>query len=199
MPAKTPKNESGPPQSRGPSKTEFYRYRRFLGLSLVTFAVLGSTWVLASVGVDIYRRRHPEPTAGPTAVHPTKEGLQECVEALEFSRMSLEKHLEDFHKLLGSYDSTEAQDWGASGVVWRRNWKRLGQRCEPGVASEGPIGNAFRDLEALHDELGALHKTYTVELQRFNSQLAPRMERLRKKVKKVRGQIASLPREEDES
>ncbi|MDX2020719.1 MAG: hypothetical protein SF187_10780 [Deltaproteobacteria bacterium] len=146
--------------------------------SVVSFSVLGSIYVLTSVAVTIFRRRNPPASAAtPVSETFTADEVRTCLEELSDVRFALEKHLGSFHNLLAGYTPSEAQRWGDEGALWRKRWSRLGQQCRFG---EAPAGNQYRkqrdEMASLHDELGAIHLTYTRELKRFGNEQVPRLQ-----------------------
>jgi hypothetical protein len=61
----------------------------------------------------------------------------------------------------------------------------LGDRCR---FLEQPRGPRHKDLEAMaaaHQELGSIQTTYSRDLMRFGSELAPRLDRINRRVEKI--------------
>jgi hypothetical protein len=80
-------------------------------------SVIGSLYVLTSVGVTIYRRRNPPAEAAtPVSENITPSELLGCSEELADVEVALEKHLESFHHLLAGYEPDEASVGGMKGL-----------------------------------------------------------------------------------
>jgi hypothetical protein len=108
-----------------------------------------------------------------------------CYDELHDVSAALEKHLENAYHLLGGYDSETARRWSDEGGLWRKRWHVLGQRCR---FAERPPGVRNKDIEAMaaaHAELGSIQATYSRELLRFGSEVAPRLDRINKRVLQI--------------
>src|SRR5205823_6167332 len=77
--------QSGPPpggrnpqEPPTPPAQEFRSYRRFLASAVLVFICVGSTYLLASVGISIYRQRHPMLRGEPVSMQMTHEELLQC-------------------------------------------------------------------------------------------------------------------------
>ncbi|MCG5055475.1 MAG: hypothetical protein KA712_21125 [Myxococcales bacterium] len=160
---------------------------------MLSFSVLGSLYVLTSVGVSIYRRRNPPVEAAtPVSEAITVAELKGCLEELSDVQVALEKHLESFHHLLGGYDPAEAQRWGDEGALWRKRWSRLGQRCRFQEARSRALRKELEDMASVYDELGAVHLTFTRELKRFGNEQAPRLSQVRTRVDKLSERLRDI-------
>ena len=134
------------PPTQTASPAEFRPYRRFVSWSVLLFILIGSVYLLTSVGVSIYRRRHAVPVGDKVSVQVTDAEIHSCFEELGEVRQGLEKHLEAFHHLLASYDPAEAQRWAEEGNSWHGTWQALGQRCRFGeLACHPPAQRARTD------------------------------------------------------
>lgn len=151
---------------------------------MLTFIVLGSTYVLASVGVTIYKRRHPGGVgpSRPVSEEVTPAELRGCWDELADVEETLGKHLEGFHHLLGGYDPGEAQRWADEGAVWRRQWAQLGTRCRFPELHTRKLRKEMEELAAAHEELGEIEAQYTRELLRFGREQSPRLDRVRARI-----------------
>jgi hypothetical protein len=103
---------------------------------------------------------------------------------------ALQKHLEKFHLLLGGYDSDEAQRWGNEGAFWRNQWTALGQRCRFGGGAVTPRRKDLEEMIAVYQELAATERDYSRELLRFGRDQAPRLDRVRERVKLIGERLA---------
>lgn len=165
-------------------------------LGLVT---LGTVYMMASVGVTIHRRRHAIPTGAPVGEPVTDRELAECFDELQDVSVALRKYLERSHHLLGSYDSeatqrSEIQRWAEEGEVWRGQWLMLGRRCR--LTPDGRLPRPRQEIEAMaaaYEEMGRIQNTYTDELRRFGKELAPRLERIRRRLDRIGDRLASSP------
>jgi len=108
--------------------------------------------------------------------------------------VALEKHLENAYHLLAGYDSEEARRWSSEGEVWRKRWRVFGERCR---LVEQRATTTNKDLEvmgAAYEELGSIQSTYSRELLRFGSELAPRLDRINKRVDEIGEHLARQAR-----
>jgi hypothetical protein len=145
--------------------------------------MLGSLYLLLSVVVSLQRQRHVvlEDRISPK-LSPSE--IAGCFEDLRDVSMALEKHLENAYHLLGGYDSEEARRWSAEGEVWRNRWRVFGERCR--LDEQATRANKdFEAMAAAHLELGSIQTTYSRELLRFGSELAPRLDRINKRVEQI--------------
>ena len=145
--------------------------------------MLGSLYLLLSVVVSLQRQRHVvlEDRISPK-LSPSE--IAGCFEDLRDVSMALEKHLENAYHLLGGYESEEARRWSAEGEVWRNRWRVFGERCRLGEQATR-ANKDFEAMAAAHLELGSIQTTYSRELLRFGSELAPRLDRINKRVEKI--------------
>jgi hypothetical protein len=152
---------------------------------VLSFIVVGSVYLLSSVGVSIYRRRHVVPTPDKVSAQVTENEIRGCFEDLDDVRQRLAKHLENFHHLLASYDRDEAQRWAEEGNSWHQEWKALGQRCR---FNELPVTRLRKELEQMTGAYLALGDTYdlhTRAVKRFGTELAPRLDDIHKRMKLI--------------
>ncbi len=156
---------------------------------MLLFVSLGSSYLLLSVGVDIYRRRHAVATGQQVSTDATDAELHGCWEDLSDVAQSLEKHLENFHHLLGGYDPDEAQRWASEGALWRNQATILGQRCRFTEVRGTKLRKEFEEMAAAHDELRETEAIYTKELLRFGRDQVPRLDRLKLRIERIGGRI----------
>lgn len=156
---------------------------------MLAFVTVGSTYVLGSVGVTIYRRRAPVSPGAPVSDAPTRNELEGCFEELDDLAESLEKHLENFHHLLAGYDPDEAQRWADDGSRWRQRWQTLGRRCRFPEVHGRQLRAELEEMAALHEELGESEARYTQELLRFGKDQVPRLDRVRARLHALRERI----------
>jgi hypothetical protein len=171
--------------SQTASPPEFRQYRRFVTWFVLLFVSIGSAYLLVSVGVSIYRRRHAVPAGDPLGAVLTVSALRGCYDELEDVTEGLQKHLENFHHLLGDYDPEEAKRWADEGTVWRRQWDVLGRRCRFDQIRGTTYRKEFEEMAAVYDELGQTQQIYTSELKRFGSNQAPRLRRIRDRMQRI--------------
>ncbi len=159
------------------------------------FISLGSSYLLVSVGVDIYRRRHAVVGADRVSPEITFEELRGCWEDQSSAVDALEKHLENFHHLLGGYDTLQAQRWAEEGAVWRNGWAVTAKRCRFQEGRPAKLRKEFEEMAAAADELRGTEATYTQELLRFGRDQVPRLDRIKKRIAKIGESIdkAALP------
>ena len=112
-----------------PPQADYGKYRRIISGLILAMATVGTTWVMVSVGVTIYRRSRIEPGTSRVSQTATTAELESCRAEVADIALGLEKHVESFHHLLGRYDPDDAQRWGEQGLLWRRSWADVGRRC----------------------------------------------------------------------
>jgi hypothetical protein len=190
-PRKPPTPDSGGRESSAAHPPEFRRYRRFVNVVALTLISVGVTYMLASVGVTIYRNRHAVRASGPIDVALGRGELKGCLDELSDVTVALEKHLEKSHYLLGGYDQDEAQRWASEGDIWRNRWKVLGERCRLGQATRTPAPPEFEEMGAAYRELGETATVYTKELLRFGKEQAPRIDRLHKRITRIQERLTN--------
>jgi hypothetical protein len=173
------------------SPPEFRRYRRFLSWLVLGFVSLGSAYMLVSVGVSIYRRRHAVPLGAPVGSPASPADLEGCLEELSDVEKGLERHLESFHNLLAHYDTAEAQSWSENESFWLGQWKAAGDRCRFSEPRQGSSAKDWEELRVIHDELRNIETTYTKELHRFAQHQAPRLDQMRERLKSVSRRIGT--------
>ena len=169
---------------------EFRRYRRLVRWTSTIVVALATLYLLLSVGVTLVRQRNIV-LEGRISPQVTAQELSGCFDELRDVSVSLEKHLENAYHLLGGYDSEDARRWSSEGEIWRRRWRVLGQRCR--WADHPPAGPVHKDFEAMaaaYEELGDIQTTYSRELLRFGNDLAPRLDRINKRVEQIGEHLA---------
>jgi hypothetical protein len=156
-------------------------------VSLLALGIIfvGSSYLLISVGVTIYRQRHAVASGTPVSAPMSVADLRSCQQEMSDVAESLQKHLENSHYVLGGYDQMEAKRWADEGTYWRNQWKVLGARCHldrPATAGDPKVLDemvgAYRDLE----ETAVL---YTKELLRFGREQGPRLDRVRIRIDRI--------------
>jgi hypothetical protein len=168
-------------------------------LFVLLFVSIGSVYMLLSVGVSIYRRRHAVPTGEVVGLPASPSEIGGCFEELDDVMQGLQKHLENFHHLLAGYDPAEAQRWADEGAFWRGQWRVLGARCRFHEIRGVKLRKELEEMAAAYDEMGQIQLIYTNELLRFGRDQAPRLDRIRKRIQRigerVAGASAALPGE----
>ena len=167
-----------------PPQQEFRQYRRLVSWTILSLIALGSLYLLVSVSVGLYRRRHLRPVGDAISERVSNAEIASCFGELRDVSVALRKYLERSHHLLANDDAEELQRWADEGAVWRAQWVGLGRRCRllTGTHQER------REMEALvatHAELGNIQTTYTEALKRFAKDLVPRLGRLDKRLEKL--------------
>jgi hypothetical protein len=176
--------------STNPTNQEFPRYRKLVAWTTSILVALGSLYLLLSVAVALQRQRNVVLQDRISAQLTAKE-IAGCFDELRDVSVALEKHLENAYHLLGGYDSEEARRWSGEGEVWRKRWHVFGERCRM-VERRPAIQN--KDIEAMaaaYEELGSIQITYSRELLRFGSELAPRLDRINKRVDEIGERLAT--------
>jgi len=159
--------------------------------------VVGSVWILVSVGAAIAKDSRVLSPGENSSADTKPTDLHQCFEEIAESSLGLSKHLESFHRLLGHYDKGEAQQWANAAARWRLSWKRTGASCQfdsPTRTNPGPLAKEFEQLAALHAELGTTESIYRQELIRFGVEQAPRLDRIRTRLEAVQKRLSTLPR-----
>lgn len=162
---------------------EFRRYRKLVAWTALVLVALGCIYALVSVVVALQRQRHGV-VEERISTQLTSSEIRGCFDELRDVSVALEKHLENAYHLLGGYDSEEGRRWTDEGEMWRRRWHAFGQRCR----LEEPRPTPHKDFEAMaaaYQELGSIQTTYSRELLRFGSELAPRLDRINKRVDQI--------------
>jgi hypothetical protein len=150
---------------------------------------LGTLYLLASVVVALVRQRNIV-LGDRISPQLTPAEIAGCYDELHDVSVALEKHLENAYHLLGGYDSEEARRWTVEGEVWRRRWRVLGERCRFFERQPGPRNKDLEAMAAAHEELGSMQTTYSRELLRFGNDLAPRLDRINKRVERIGEHLA---------
>jgi hypothetical protein len=171
------------------SPGEYRRYRRFLSWLVLCFVSLGSTYLLVSVGVTIYRRRHAEPLGAPVGA--STDDLESCAEELTDVEQGLERHLDNFNHLVAHYDAAEAQRWAEDRDFWLGQWRAAGTRCQYTDPRRGPLAKEWEQLAVIHTDLRETEQSYTKELIRFGKNEAPRLDLLRDRLESVGRRIGA--------
>jgi hypothetical protein len=145
---------------------------------------IGTLYLILSVVVALVRQRNAvlEDRISATV---TPGEIGGCFDELHDVTVALEKHLENAYHLLAGYDSDEAQRWSSEGEMWRKRWHVLGERCRFAESRSGVRNKDMDAMAAAHEELAAIQKTYSRELLRFGNELAPRLDRINKRVEQI--------------
>jgi hypothetical protein len=165
---------------------EFRQYRRLVSWTTLSIIALGSLYLLLSVSVSLYRRRHALPAGDEISARVSKREMASCFSELRDVSVALRKYLERSHHLLANDDADELQRWADEGAVWRAQWVGLGRRCR--LVAETRPTPALREIEAMaaaHEELGSIQITYTEALKRFAKDLVPRLGRIDRRLEKL--------------
>jgi hypothetical protein len=170
---------------------EFGRYRRFVSWFILTFVLLGSVYMLVSVAVTIYRRQHAVPLGSPVGEQATAADTNSCYDELTDVVEGLQKYLENSHALMARTDPSEVQRWADAGSYWRGQWKAVGERCR---FERRHTTKTWEEMAVIHAELRETEASYTKEVTRFGSDLAPRLDRLRTRLARIDERL-SLPQE----
>ena len=173
------------------SPGEFRRYRRFLSWFLLTFVSVGSAYLLVSVGITIYRRRHAIPSGAPVGGMAVSSDIESCVEELVDVQQGLVRHLQNFHRLLGHYDAQEAEKWSNNRSFWLGQWQAAGDRCQFGEPRGASFRKEWEELTVIHFQLRDTEASYTKELLRFGQNQAPRLDVIRKRLESVADRIGA--------
>lgn len=179
--AVSPLSSSNNPSS---PKPEFQRYRKLVAWTSSILVGVGTLYLMVSVVVALERQRNVV-LEGRISPSLTASEVVGCFDELHDVSAALEKHLENAYHLLGGYDSEEARRWSEEGEVWRRRWQVLGQRCRFAERTPSVRNKDIEAMAAAHAELGSIQTTYSQELLRFGSELAPRLDRINKRVLQI--------------
>jgi hypothetical protein len=164
---------------------EFRPYRRFVSLVALGVIFIGGGYLLASVGVSIYRQRHAVPLGSPVSQQMTVSEMLGCWQELSDVTEGLQKHLENAHYLLGGYDPTEAKRWADEGAFWRNQWKGLGVRCRLNHPAPARSRKELDEMVNAYRELDETDAVFTKELLRFGREQAPRLDRVRTRINRI--------------
>jgi hypothetical protein len=175
---------------------EFRRYRKLVAWTAVVLVALGCVYALISVVVAIQRQRSGV-VADRISPQVTEKEIQGCFDELRDVSLALHKHLENAYHLLGGYDSEDARRWADEGEIWRNRWRVFGQRCRM-EESRNPPHKDFDAMAAAYQELGSIQTTYTRELLRFGSELAPRLDRTNKRVDQIGEHLGEPSRRQEQ-
>jgi hypothetical protein len=169
-----------------PPPQEFWQYRRLVSWTVLSVIALGSLYLLLSVSMSLYRRRHALPAGHEIGARISKAEMAGCFGELREVSVALRKYLERSHHLLANDDADELQRWADEGAVWRMQWLGLGRRCR--LVAEARSTQVRKEMEAMaaaHEELGSIQTTYTEALKRFAKELVPRLGRLDRRLEKL--------------
>jgi len=165
---------------------EFRQYRRLVNWTILSVIALGSLYLLLSVSVSLYRRRHAIPAGDQVSAVVSNAEMASCFGELRDVSVALRKYLERSHHLLADDDADELQRWADEGAVWRAQWRGLGQRCRFVSGTRPAAARKQMDaMAAAHEELGNIQITYTEALKRFAKDLVPRLGRLDRSLTKI--------------
>jgi hypothetical protein len=181
------------PTSHAPG--EFRPYRRFVSLFILTFVTLGSAYLLVSVGVTIYRRQHAVPMGSPVGIIASHDEIESCQDELTDVADGLEKHLENFHRLVAHYDADEAQRWAEDQAFWVGQWRSVGERCHFERRRVGRFAKEWEQLGVAHAELREIEGTYNKELLRFGQNQAGRLDRIRENLDNIGDRLSQGQRQ----
>jgi hypothetical protein len=176
--------------STNPPNQEFRRYRKLVVWTSSILVAMGSLYLLLSVAVALQRQRNVVLQDRISTQRTVKE-IGGCFEELRDVSVDLEKHLENAYHLLGGYDSEEARRWSSEGEVWRKRWRVFGERCRLAERRPAPPNKDMEAMAAAYEELGSIQITYSRELLRFGSELAPRLDRINKRVDEIGDHLAT--------
>lgn len=160
-------------------------------LALVT---LGSAYLLSSVAVTLYRQRNAVPSGNRVGVPMTGAELRGCWQELDDVLVALQKHVGEFHVLLGRYEADDAQHWANEGTVWRTRWRLLGERCRFPTVAPSPHRKEVEALVAVWRDLDETERIYARELSRFGRDQSPRLDRIRDRLTKIGERLDADPR-----
>ena len=153
------------------------------------FVAIGTLYLIFSVVVALQRQRNVV-LGDRISAQLTPTEIGGCFDELHDVSAALEKHLENAYHLLGGYDSDEARRWSREGEVWRKRWHVLGERCRFVEREVSPRNKDIEAMAAAHEEMGSIQTTYSRELLRFGSELAPRLDRINKRVEQIGEHLA---------
>ena len=173
-----------------PPNQEFHRYRKLVAWTSSILVALLSLYLLLSVTVSLQRQRNVV-LQDRISVQLTAKEIGGCFEELRDVSVALEKHLENAYHLLAGYDSEEARRWSLEGEVWRNRWRVFGERCRLVERRPAPTHKDMDAMAAAFEELGSIQTTYSRELLRFGSELAPRLDRINKRVDEIGERLAT--------
>jgi hypothetical protein len=177
------------PNTSRPSNPEFHRYRKLVAWTSSILVALGTLYLILSVLVALERQRNVV-LEGRISTQLTPTEIGGCFDELHDVSAALEKHLENAYHLLAGYDSEEARRWAGEGEVWRNRWRVLGERCRFLEREQSLRSKDMEAMAAAHEELGSIQTTYSHELLRFGSDLAPRLDRINKRVEQIGEHLA---------
>jgi hypothetical protein len=176
---------------------EFRRYRTLVARTAIVLVALGCIYTLVSVVVTLQRQRSGV-TRDRISLQLTGEEIRGCYDELRDISLALVKHLENAYHLLGGYDSEEARRWSDEGEIWRRRWQLFGQRCRFEEPRPNPTHKDFDTMAAAYHELGSIQNTYSRDLLRFGNELAPRLDRINKRVDQIGEHLGEPSRRQEQ-
>jgi hypothetical protein len=171
------------------SNPEFHRYRKLVAWTSSILVALGTLYLILSVLVALDRQRNVV-LGDRISAQLTPSEIGGCFDELHDVSAALEKHLENAYHLLGGYNSDEARRWSGEGELWRKRWRVLGERCRFVERQPGPRHKDLEAMAAAHEELGSIQATYSHALLRFGNDLAPRLDRINKRVEQIGEDLA---------
>jgi hypothetical protein len=183
-PTPTP-SDTAPTAAPDRAGQEFRPYRRFVSLLALGIIFVGSSYLLISVGVTIYRQRHAVASGAPVSAPISGSDLRGCQQELSDVAESLQKHLENSHYVLGGYEPREAQRWSDEGTYWRNQWKLLGERCHLDRPAPAGAPKVLDEMVGAYRDLEETAVVYTKELLRFGREQAPRLDRVRQRIDRI--------------
>jgi len=158
---------------------------------------LGCLYTLVSVVVTLQRQRSGV-AKDRISLQLTGEEIRGCYDELRDVSLALVKHLENAYHLLGGYDSEEARRWSDEGEIWRRRWQLIGRRCRFEEPRPNPPHRDFETMAAAYQELGSIQNTYSRDLLRFGNELAPRLDRINKRVDQIGEHLGEPSRRQEQ-
>jgi hypothetical protein len=167
-----------------PTDPDYRKYRRFI--AVLTLSLIGTSviWVLVSVGLTISHRASLTPPGDGTRPAGGSVDLSACRDELAAHASALERHLENFHHLLGSYHPDDAQKWAEEGLLWRLAWSDMAARCQ--FSALGASGSkAHERMATAHASLGDIQARVTAELKRFGTDHATRLQQIRSQLETI--------------
>jgi hypothetical protein len=151
---------------------------------------LGSSYLLVSVGVGIYRERHPTLRGEPVSAQLTHDELLQCWQELSEVSLVLQQRFESLHDLL---EGDNAQSWADEVYKWRDRWTALGQRCRFRGGGVARRPKEFDAMAAAYNELADMEALYTKDLLKFGNQLSPQLRRIRQLIEKIGQRLEQAP------
>lgn len=159
---------------------------------ILTFVLVGASYMLLSVAVTIYRRQHAVMLGSPVGKLATRQDAKSCYDELSDVVDGLLKYLESSPTAMAHTDPADVQNWAEAGSYWRGQWRAAGERC----GFERRRGTKdWDEMAVLHEELRETEANYTKAITSFGKVLAPRVSRLRERLGRIQHRL-SLPQDE---